>query len=398
MSQEPSAILSGIKILSVTQFLVGPAAVQYLSDLGADVIKIESPGKGAWERTWAGGDTFPNGVSAFYLLSHRNVRSLTLNLKHPEGQAVAKRLAAEVDVLVENFRPGVMEKFGLGYEEVRQVNPSIIYASASGFGQDGPYRHLPGQDLLVQAVSGMASVTGRAGEPPTAAGAAIVDQHCAALLAMAVAAALFHRQRTGEGRRIEATLLESALDLQLEPIVYHLNGGIVQRPRGPLASSFHPAPYGIYKTRDGYLALSLSPIRAIGEALGSPPELEPFEDPKLAMEKREEIAEALAPFFPARDTGEWVELLRAHNVWCAPVNDYVRMLEDPGVEHLDPFLEMEHPQAGRVRVLKHPVRYGGSRPSLRRLPPALGEDTQEVLQQLGYEGNEMARLRDQGVV
>src|SRR5207248_138936 len=182
------------------------------------------------ERTWAGGDTFPNGVSAFYLLSHRNVRSLALNLKHAEGQEVARRLVAQTDVLVQNFRPGVMARFGLGYDDVKRINPGIIYASASGYGEDSPDRDLPGQDLLLQAVSGLAWATGRAGEMPMPAGAAVVDQHGAVLLAMGILAALLHRERTGEGQKVEATMVQSALDLQMEPLVYYMNNGMVKRP------------------------------------------------------------------------------------------------------------------------------------------------------------------------
>lgn len=398
MAQQPLRILQGIRILSFTQFLLGPAGVQYLADLGADVIKIEPPGTGAWERNWAGADTFPNGVSAFYLLSHRNVRSLTLNLKHPEGQQLARRLIAEADVLVENFRPGVTDRFGLSYDAVRQINPRIIYASASGYGSDSPYRDLPGQDLLLQAISGLAGVTGSAGALPTPAGAAVVDQHGAALLAMGILAALLQRERTGAGQRIEVTMLQAALDLQLEPLVYYLNGGKLERPREPVGSSFHPAPYGVYETRDGHIAISLSPIKALRAALGDPPELEPYEDPKLAFPRREEIRRALAPFFLARGTAEWVEFLRAAGIWCAPVNTYEQVLADPAVRHLDPILAVSHPQAGNVRLLKHPVRYSGGEPAVDRLPPALGEHTDEVLQGLGYSAAELERLRAAGVI
>ena len=164
------------------------------------------------------------------MLSHRNVRSITLNLKQREAQEVARRLIASADVLVQNFRPGVVERFGLDYERVRSINPRLVYASVSGYGEESPDRALPGQDLLIQAMSGMMAATGRAGEPPTPAGAAIVDQHGAALLAMGILAALFHRERTGEGQKIEVTMIQAALDLQLEPVTYYLNGAHAGAP------------------------------------------------------------------------------------------------------------------------------------------------------------------------
>jgi crotonobetainyl-CoA:carnitine CoA-transferase CaiB-like acyl-CoA transferase len=398
MSDVPLELLSGIRILSFTQWLLGPAAVQYLADMGADVVKIEAPGKGAWERQWAGADTFRNGVSVFFLLANRNQRSLTLNLKHPETHAIARRLVESSDVLIENFRPGVMDRLGLGYEDVRRMNPRIVYASASGFGQHSPFRDLPGQDLIIQALSGMAAATGRAGEPPTPAGAAVVDQHGASLLAMGILGALLRRERTGEGQRLEVTMLEAALDLQLEPVVYFVNGGRVERPKEPLGSSFHQAPYGIYETRDGYLAISLSPIKTIREALGGPEELLPYEDPSVAMDKREEIHRALDPYFRTQGTREWIEILRARGVWCAAVQWYDEVVQDPAVKYLDPFVEIEHPRAGPVKLLKHPIRYGGRAAGVRRLPPDVGEHTREVLEELGYSKGEIGRLREVGAV
>lgn len=397
---EPEGLrfLEDVRILAFTHFLLGPAACQYLADLGADVIKIEPPGRGAWERSWSGADTFIGGVSAFFMLANRNLRSVTLNLKSPRGVDVARRLVETADVIVENYRPGVMERLGLGYEDIRKINPRIIYATGSGYGGDGPYRHLPAQDLLIQAISGLGANTGTEDQGPTVSAAAVVDQHSASLLAMGILAALINRGRSGEGQRVELNMVQAALDLQAEPVVYHLNGAQLQRPKTPVADTFHAVPYGFYATADGHLAISLAPVKALTEVLGSPPELVPYEDPGIAYSKRDEIRAALDPYFRVRTTAEWVDLLRAHDIWCAPVNNMTETFEDVAVKHIAPVLEFEHPRAGRVRVLKHPVRYSSGEATLRRPPPDLGEHTDEVLTELGYTADQVVAMRADGDV
>ena len=385
-----------MKIAAFTQFLLGPAAVQYLADMGANVVKVEPTGTGAWERGWAGGDMFVNGVSMFYIATSRNLRSLTLNLKTPAGVEAARRLIAGSDVVVENFRPGVMDRLGIGYDACRALNGRIVYARASGFGAGSPYRHLPGQDLVIQAMSGLAANTGRAGQPPTPVGAAVVDQHGGCLLAMGILAALFNRERTGEGQLVDVVMLQAALDLQLEPTIYHLNGAHLDRPDSAVADTFHQAPYGFYRTRDGYVALSLVPVKAVSAALGNPPELEPFLDPRVALAKRNEIARALEPLLEARGTDEWLEILRGAGIWCAPVKSMKDALADPAIRHLEPAVEVEHPRAGKIRVLKHPVSYSSGEATVERVAPDLGEHTREVLMELGYSSDEVAEMQRRG--
>lgn len=385
------ALLSGVRVVAFTQFLLGPVATQYLADMGADVIKVEAPGSGAWERSWAGGDTFLNGVSAFFLLSHRNVRSVALDLKSEAGREAVLRLISTADVVVENFRPSVMDRLGLGFEAVRAIKPDIIYASASGYGADGPSRDLPGQDMLLQAITGLAAATGRSETGPLAAGAPVVDQHAASLLAMGILAALVHKERTGSGQQIQVNMVEAALDLQLEPLTYHLNGGSLRTPALGMGSMFHPAPYGIYAVMGGHLALSLSPLSTLARALGSPDELEPFKDDQ-ALSHREEITRVVAGLLADQTLGHLLEVLRGAGVWCAPVNDYAGVESDPAVVHLGCIAAFDHPRAGRVRTVRHPIRYSDAEPRIRHVPPEVGEHTSDVLAEIGYPAAEVQRL------
>ena len=384
-------LLKGVKILSFNHYLAGPLAAQTLADLGADVIAVE-PIEGAFQRNWAVADHFVAGDSVNHLATGRNKRSLAIDLKHPDGLAAAKRLAASADVVMENFRPGTMAKLGLGFEALKAVNPGLIYAVATGFGSDGPYKDRPGQDLLLQALSGLAMRTGRAEGEPTPVGAVIVDQHAASLYAMAILAALFAKARTGEGRLVEVNLYHAAIDLQGEPLTAWLNGAPSPTSRGPagVASWFSPGPYGLHATADGYLAISMAAPSALAAALDSA-ELERFTDAD-SFARREDITRLVAARLRKRPTEEWLPILEAARIWHAPAQDYQDLQTDPQLRHLGVFKTIEGARGVPVTMVAHPARYDGRSPDIHLAPQPLGAQTREVLEEVGYSAAEIEAM------
>jgi crotonobetainyl-CoA:carnitine CoA-transferase CaiB-like acyl-CoA transferase len=384
-------LLDGIRVLSLNHFLMGPAAAQILADLGADVISVEPPG-GAFQRNWAVGNRFVGGDSVNHLSTGRNKRSLAVDLKQAEGLAVVRRLIARSDVFMENYRPGTLEKLGLGAEAVRSLNPRIVYASATGFGSSGPYRDRPGQDLLVQALTGLAAATGEAKGPPTPAGAVVVDHHGAVLYALGILAALLSRARTGKGMTVETSLLGAGFDLQFEALACFLNGGYMEGPRapGPIATWYASAPYGIYPTADGHIALSMSPLTEVACALRLP-DLAGLDD-SAAFVRRGEIAGRIADALRSRTTVAWLETLAASPLWHAAVNDYRAAVEDPQVRHLGLVQEFTTAKGATARVLRHPVAYDGELPGVRLPPQPLGAQTREVLAEVGLAPAEIEHL------
>lgn len=392
-----TAPLSDIRVVSLTHYLQGPSCVQFLADLGADVIKVERIG-GAYERHWSGAKAFLNtDTSVFFLLAGRNQRSIEIDFTKEDGRDALWKLIDSADVLVENFRPGTLDKYGFSYEAASARNPGLVYASLTGFGTDGPMRSKPGQDLLIQSYSGLASLSGRADAPPGLVGSAIVDQHAAALGAMGILAALMKRGKTGRGGRVDSNLLSAALDLQLEPLNYHMNGAkLWERSASGVSSTFHQAPYGAFRTADGWLTMSLADGATLARTFG---------DPQFAswtredqFDAREEVNSRVAAHLEKKTTAEWQDILDANGIWYSLVRDYDTVLADPQVEANGSVLSYEDPRAGNVRLLAHPVRYDGEVPPLRRLPPMPGEQTGEVLSELGYDAAEITALRGQGII
>lgn len=390
--------LEGVRILSFNHFLMGPVGIQHLGDLGADVISVEPVG-GAFQRKWGGTGQTVDGQTMLQLVGNRNKRSLAINLKDPRGLEIVRKLVATADVVSENYRPGVMDALGLGYEAARAIRPDIIYAAASGFGATGPYVNRPGQDLIIQAMSGLAAITGDREGGPRAVGVSAADHHGAALYAMGILAALLRRERTGQGGRVDVNLLSSAIDLQQESFVCYLNNKDpspdVRQP-GRVSGWYYAAPYGIYPSADGYLAISLSPLETLYDILAVPAaERIPVD---LAFTQQEPISNLLARYLSRATTAHWVKAFEEKGVWHSPVNDYAAVLDDPQVRHLESFRRLEGVTGTPIGLVNHPVRYDGQAPGVRLPPQKLGAQTVAILGELGFTADEMTALRDQGVV
>jgi crotonobetainyl-CoA:carnitine CoA-transferase CaiB-like acyl-CoA transferase len=386
-----------MRIISFCHYLQGPAATQYLADMGADVIKVE-PLSGAFERHWSGGKSQVGPTTAFSLAVNRNKRSLAIDLKHPRSREVMERLIAPADVVVENFRPGVMDRLGFGYDALRSLNPAIIYASATGLGADGPDAERPGQDLLMQARSGLVAATGAGEAGPTVVGAAVVDQHGAALLAMGILGAYVRRLQTGQGTRVEGSLFQAGIDLQTEALAKYfartVTGDVMRR--GPnVGSWYHDAPYGSYLLSDARIVLSMNDPCKLAEALDSD-ELRALVDIDRYVE-RDRYAAAVAHVLADRSFADIATRFDSAGIWFERVQDYDRLEQDRQALHCEAFMEVN--VDGRpVRIVSHPLRYDGQRPSLRTMPLRPGSDSRAILTEYGFSRLEIDDLVAAGVV
>ena len=393
-------LLKGIRVVSFNHFLLGPMGIQALGDLGADVISVESA-EGAWQRHWSSGDIWHDGQSALHLCANRNKRSVAIDLKSPKGRDLALCLIDMADVVSENFRPGVMEKLGLGYEALKARRPGLIYASASGYGPDGPYAEKPGQDLLAQAMFGMMAITGQAATGPRPAGASVIDHHGAALFAMGILAAIVRRQRSGQGCRVDASLMQAALDLQAESLVAWANAPApppATRAFRHVAGWYYAAPYGVYATSDGHLALSLTPLKVLAEVLDER-RLAEFTE-RDSWTRQDEITGLIAERLKTATTAEWTARMEPMKIWHAPVQGYAQIAEDPQVKHMKSLLTVAGcgDTGAPLTLVNHPVLYDGEAAAVRLPPQQLGAQTAEVLKEIGLADAEIAALADAKVI
>jgi crotonobetainyl-CoA:carnitine CoA-transferase CaiB-like acyl-CoA transferase len=389
-------MLEGIRVLDLSRVIAGPYCATLLGDLGADVIKLERPGRGDDLRSWRGA-----GMSAAFAAINRNKRGIAVELQHPEGARLAFDLARRADVVVENFLPGVADRLGVGYAALRAVNPGVVYASVTGFGQTGPYARRPGYNTIAQGMSGLMGLTGMAGHPPTRVGGSVSDLAAALCAFGTVSAALVHRFRTGVGQYLDVNLLASTLSLLPDPVAHYFDSGVRPRRVGNRNANLTPAE--AYPTRDGMIqVVMMNPdqydrfCRALGDdGLATDPRFA-TNDARLASydDFRSRVEGVLA----GGTTAEWLERFERAQIAAGPVYEFDEVFTDPQVQHLGVVADVEQPGYGRARMLAFPVRASATPAAIRRPAPLLGEHTAEVLREIGLADAEIDRLAAAGAV
>lgn len=388
--------LQGLKVLDITHMLAGPYCTWMLGLMGADVIKVERPGEGDFARAIA---PFRDDESLYFMSVNRNKRSITLNLKSEEGKKILRDLIAQSDILVENNRAGVMDRLGLGYQDARAINPRLIYASISGYGQTGPYRHKPAFDVIAQAVSGMMSITGQEGGPPARVGVSIGDIASGLFAAVAVLAAVEGRHKSGEGAFVDVSMMDCQLALMENAVSRYLNAGEVPVRLG----SRHPliAPFQSFDTADQPIAICVDTepqwhrfCHALGlEALLDDPR---FADGPMRAARHAELEPLLNAVFSQGRRDDFLELLEAADVPCSPINSIPEVTQDPQVAHRQVLVEV--PKASGIKYVGAPFHYNGAPVSGETAPPALGAHSEEILAELGLDSVGIAELRRNGVL
>ena len=372
--------LCGLLVLDLSQFLSGPYASLRLMDLGARVIKIERPDGGDLSRSLYLSDTEVGGDSTIFHAINRNKESLAINLKDPKDLDALKHLIARADVLIQNFRPGVIERLGLGYEALQAINPRLIYCSITGYGGDGPLATRPGQDLLAQALSGVMWLNGDDMQGPVPFGLAIADMLAGAAAAQGILAALVSRGITGAGRHVETSLIEALVDFQFEVLTTYLNDGkrLPRRSSFRSAHAYLAAPYGVYPTQDGFLAIAMTPVDRLADLLKIDA-LSPFcAEPSTWFTARDEIKTIIANTLATLPTKHWLSILQPADIWCAEVLRWPEFLESEGFTILDMLQTVERPDGVRITTTRSPIRVDGARPPVSRAAPKVGEQSAAI--------------------
>ena len=393
--------LAGIRVLDLTQVLFGPFATMLLSDLGAEVIKVERPEGGDMAR---GNGPFVRGLSTYFLSLNRGKKSITLNFASERGREVFLKLTRKADVLVENFAPGTVEKLGISYDTVKEHNPKIIYVAGSGFGQSGPYAKKPAFDIIIQAMGGVMSITGEPGGPPVRPGVSYGDIAAGLFLCIATLAALHERQVSGKGQLIDISMLDCQITVQENAFVRYLNTGEIPHALG----TRHPVitPFQAFQTKDGYIAIALR-----GGVKDQWPlfcatidRLDIMDDPRfqtgwLRTQNYEVLEPILSNAMKTKTTREWVEELEKVGISCGPVNTIDQVANDPQIAARNMIIDIHHPEAGQFKVVNSPFKFSRTQFSAKRASPDLGEHTRTVLSELlGISRKEISQLRREGVI
>jgi crotonobetainyl-CoA:carnitine CoA-transferase CaiB-like acyl-CoA transferase len=372
-------LLKDILVIDFSQFLSGPSASLRLADMGAQVIKIERPGTGDICRQLYVSDVVIEGESTIFHAINRNKQSYAADLKDADDLQKIKRLLAKADVMMHNFRPGVMERIGLDYETVKAINPTIIYAEISGYGCEGPWQDLPGQDLLLQAASGLTWLSNNNNESPTPMGVAVVDIMAGTHVAQGILATLYRRGISGEGALVQVSMFESILDFQFEVLTCYYNDGNQLPVRSAINSghAYVAAPYGIYKTKDGYIALAMTNILLLADLLECEP-LKQFTDSNDWFNKRDEIKEILANHLITNTAVYWLPLLEKADIWCAPVMNYDKLKKEEGYRVLNMEITVKTSNGLSVKTTRCPLRVDGKLLVSSKGAPVLGEDNEKI--------------------
>jgi len=390
-------ILEGIRVLDCSIAMAGPFAAQRMGDMGADVVKVE-PTSGEWQRHASAGGATGNKINVSFLSLNRNKRSLAVDLKAPEGKALLIDMVKNADVFLQNYRPGVAERLGVDYATLSAINPRLIYVSMSGYGEDGPYRDYPGQDLLLQGMSGAMMSTGAAGTPPSAAGQYLVDAITAYTAFEGALAALFHRERTGEGQLVQINMLDAIATIQMQELsVYTVGNKPQARSAEPHAHSYIRAPYGVFATADGYITVAMASLTRLGELFGDE-FFAGLDDERDSWTQRDEIFARVKGHLLERSSADWLADMRARDIWAGPVYGYEDLINDPQIRHNGTFIEYDHPTEGRIKVPGFPIRFSRTPCEVERGAPLVGEHRREVMREAGLDDGAIEALIESGVV